>query len=596
MGFLITKQYNKGGEIVLNECISIFEKYADSDVDKLVLDNYIPAEGLYIILEEIEEGFREQKIFEVKQDKKTKEIKNLSPSQMREISELDYYCRLVDMNKAIDRKKIIQSNNYMSFWIKKESLMNGKLTEEIINNYYDILLNPNMKYSKNKDNELYQLIEQEVGPVNQEKLKKIKQWVKDNIFQLPYEITGKDYLKIFFRCNGVSIKQEGKRYILPNIYNKNDYNIKINGEIYGLPNENMGLNSKKPYLESKNRKYKVPVLADTNEIMKRKKFFDYLWGQASKGNYNIYFDSEKNKISPLKPTDVPSDDMVGYYLRIRKDKNEAAILDMDCINAYKPKLKRPFYFDNILDIDTEKLNGHQYGSQYYLIDIFKTINKEIFSNFLLGNLYNEPNEISCNGVLKENILLARNSLINWFFKGYENNVDQIIEKVSFNLIKNSIFNNYMEKVQHQFNFYISMIEYFEGGNGRMAVDMNETRDIIREKINQKGYVKIDTEEEYYYAVGQLIRYFISLNKSSKKMHSLFNPFLTIKKDELLKKRLEGLFIKYNYSIYEASKRFENIYTMVTHYYIPPEGRINHNYLIAGYISKNLIYEKVEGDK
>jgi len=578
---------------VLNDCISIFEKYAGADTDKMVLDNYALDEGFYLILEEDSEGFKEKEYIEVIKDKKTKKL-NISDAKQREISEMDYYCRLVDMNKPVDSKKIIQSNNFLSFWVKKESLTNGKLTDEIIDNYYDILRDPSIKYSKSKqDKELYKIIEEEVGTVNEEKLQRIKKWTKKNIFQLPYEITGKDYLKIFFKCDGVNLRNESKRYILPNLYNKNDYNINIDGKIYGLPNENMGLNSKKPYLENKNRKYTVPTLASTEDNMLRKKFFDYLWGQASKGYYNIYFDSDKNEVIPLGPKDSPKEYLRGYYLRIRKDKNEAAILDMDCINAYQPKLKEPFLFENILNLETDKLEGHRYGRKYNLYDIRDIINEEIFSKFLLGNFYNEPGEISCNNdeILRKNILSARNALFNWFYKGYDSDVADLMKKVSMNLIKNSISKGYMEKVQHQFNTYVSILNYFEGGNGNMKGNMEETRDSIREKINQKEYVKLQNDEEYYYAIGQLIRYLLSLNKSTKKMHSLFNPFLTIKKDEILKEKLTGLFKKYNYTIGMDNKRFNNIYSMVMSYI--PENLNNHEYMIAGYISQNLIYEKKE---
>ncbi|MGN6712659.1 CRISPR-associated protein [Anaerocolumna jejuensis] len=575
---------------MLNECMSIFENYAGGNVDKLILDNYIPANGFYLILEETETGFQKKEQHEIILDKKTREL-NITFAERVYISRLDYHSSLVDMNKPVDSKKIIQSNNYLSFWIKQESLSNGKLNHEIIDGYYEILADPYMKYSKGRNKELYQMVEDEIGPVNQQKLMKVKQWVKENIFQLN-ELSGKDYLKIFFLCDGVSIEQEGKRYLVPNLFNKNDYNIRVDGDIYGLPNENMGLNSKKPYLENKNRKYTVPMLLRTSDSMKRKKFFDYLWGLACKGYYNVYFDS-RGKVVPLEPKAAPREDLTGYFLRIRKDKNEAAILDMDTVNFYQPKLKTPFLFDNILNLDTKKLEGHRYGNNSYLYDICDIVNTEIFSNFLLGNFYNEPSDISCNndGVIKENILLARNRLFNWFFKGCTNDLAELMEKVSVNLIQNTISNGYMEKVQHQFNAYISVLEYLKGGKVKMAYIMEEVRGSIRDKINQRSHVQAESDEEYYYAAGQLIRYFISLNKSKNKIHSLFNPFLTIKKDELLKLRLEDLFKKYNYGIDVTSPRFNNIYTMITHYV--PKGSINHTFLIAGYISNNLIYEKKE---
>ena len=444
---------------MLQDCIDLFEK--STDMDKMVLDTYTPADGTYIILEETKDGFHQKELLEVKQDKKTK-LLNITEEERSRISYIDYNCKLIDMNKPIDSKKIIQSNNFLSFWIKKESLTNGKLSEKIIDDYYEILSNPYNKYTKPKDKELYAVVEKEVGDINQEKLQKIKKWVKNNIFDLPFEVIGKDYLKIFFICDGVDFENEGKRYILPNIFNKNDYNIKVEGNVFGLPNENMGLNSKKPYLENKNRKISVPTLADTKQIMVRKKFFDYLWNLASSGKTNIYFDIETNRIHPFDLKTSPTSDFKGYYLRVRKDKNEAAILDMDMITSYKPELKKPLLIENVIGIDIDKLQGHCYGIITKLYEIRDTVNNELFSNTLIPNFFTEPSDISINDTaLKECIMEARNSLFNWFYKGYENGIDGVMDRISLQLIKNSISNNYSEKVQHQFNIRASFLEYFK---------------------------------------------------------------------------------------------------------------------------------------
>lgn len=125
----------------------------------------------------------------------------------------------------------------------------------------------------------------------------------------------------------------------------------------------------------------------------------------------------------------------------------------------------------------------------------------------------------------------------------------------------------------------------------MADVMKEIRNTLREKINTMEYESISTDEEYYYAVGQMLRFFISLNKSSKKVHSLFNPFLNIKSDKMLKEKMAQLFKKYNYAIEERRFRFNNLYKLIISY--KPETEINQDYMIAGYISNNLLYEKRE---
>lgn len=574
---------------MLQDCIDIFQK--SHDMDKLILDTYVPADGTYLIMEEYGKDFRQKELLEVKQDKKDKEL-NITDEERQRISYMDYYCRLLDMNKSIDPKKVIHSNNFLSFWIKKENVNRDKLTEEIIDNYYDILSNPYKKNKDAKDKELYLAVEKEIGEVNKEKVTKIRNWIKTNIFSLPFELRGKDYLKIFFICDGTDFEKEARRYMLPNIFNKNDYNIKIGENILGLPNENMGMNAKKPYLDNKNRKITVPVLIDTRQIIIRKKFFDYLWNLASKGFTNIYFDLEKNQILPCDYKTSPTSDFTGYFMRIRKDKNEAAILDMDAVTSYKPELKKPLFVENVIGLDEERLLDHRYGRITKLYEIRDLINKELFSKLLIPNFFTEPQNIDINdSTLKECIMVARTPLFNWFYKGYDNGIINIIDNISLKLISNSITNNYTEQAQHQLNIRISLIEYFKGGNKKMADVMKEIRDTLREKINSQEYESINSDEEYYYAVGQIVRFFISLNKSAKKVHSLFNPFLNIKSDKMLKEKLAQLFKKYNYAIEDKWFRFNNLYKLITSY-IPEKG-INQDYMIAGYISNNLLYEKKE---
>ncbi|MCS4483504.1 hypothetical protein JQ038_17155 [Clostridium botulinum] len=62
----------------------------------------------------------------------------------------------------------------------------------------------------------------------------------------------------------------------------------------------MGLNSKKPYLENKSRKTKVPYLTSLEEVLLQKKFFDYLLNQVSIGKTNIYIDNEKYILKVIK--------------------------------------------------------------------------------------------------------------------------------------------------------------------------------------------------------------------------------------------------------------------------------------------------------
>ena len=103
------------------------------------------------------------------------------------------------------------------------------------------------------------------------------------------ELTGKNYLKIFFEDDKELYVREEQRYLMTKIYNKNDYNIEIDGQILGLPNDNLALNSKKPYMEHKTRKKTVPYLLTPQSAAVQRMFFDYLMNEANKGNTNLFF-------------------------------------------------------------------------------------------------------------------------------------------------------------------------------------------------------------------------------------------------------------------------------------------------------------------
>lgn len=310
---------------MLSQALEVFKTVYEKNGDDFILGTYIPADGTYVVVKHGDDGFVIADSVDIKLDKKTRTIDRTKSKYMKFICLADYYSKITDMNKAIlvGSGKVIQGNNYLSFIIKKESLTNGKLTNEIIDKYYDVLENPISKYGKKpKALELYKLAEKKVGEVDKYRLNEIKEWIKENLFSSFNHLTGKDYLKIFFYYSEgsyeIDYKNESERYFIPNIYNNNAYNKTSKGIIYGLPNDNMGLNAKKPYLEHKTRKVSVPYLIDQDEAMYQKRFFDYLMNQASAGKVNIYIGDE---IKSFSNQDYLNDEFKGIFMRIKRKRS-----------------------------------------------------------------------------------------------------------------------------------------------------------------------------------------------------------------------------------------------------------------------------------
>ncbi len=587
---------------MLKECLEVFEKKYEEIGDKLILDSYIPEDGTYLIIGTDKEEFYIKEQIEIKYNKKNRELFCSNEDYLEKIRKYNYLSKLVEMNKPIDGKKTIHTNNYLSFAIKKDKFPKKeneekKLNVSIIEGYYSILKNPYLKYKDGKPKKIYEEIEASLGKPDIQLIDKIEMWIKGNIFTIDIDKSRKDYLKIFFEYPIEDYEREANRYIIPNIYNKNEYNQIINNEVYGLPSNNMGLNAKKPYLENKTRKVVVPYLIDKKEVLLEKKFFDYLMTFAEKGKYNIYIDNKE--IVGLENTKLLDRDFSGIFLRIQKGK-ELEIISQDIITGYKYKFQKPLKFENILNLTENMMKDIEYNDYVSKEKIQALIHEIFFSKCLINNYFTEAKDMSIkDNILKENILVARIPLFNWLYKDIESNARSVISKISLSCIKNSICRGFIPKASNQFNLRIALEDYFYGGSD-MADKVKNIRETLKSKINgyklkkdtdEERYIKLESDDEYFFAVGQFVNYLLSRSKAKSKPQSLINPFLNAKTDKVIKGRLVKLYMKYNYDFEQTNKKVGSLYAMISSYEV--DGKVNQDMIIAGYLHSNLIYEKAE---
>lgn len=599
---------------MLYDCMQVFMEKArktqsesfrqDTDTDmelisKLSIDHYVPKPGTYVLLN-LDNDFALEYKLDISVDKKGGEILGQTDSHYQYIKYLDYNSKLIEMNKPMDSKKVIHSNNLYSFFIKKDNLTGEKLTIDIIDGYYNTLANPEIKYNKPKAKELYRQTENKLGSVNQEILERIREWVKEwakDTSILPIEISGRDYLKIFFvyqdeRKTKEMYEKENERYIIPNIYNNNDYNLKAADVIFGVPSNNMGLNTKKPFLENKTRKITPPLLVNMENAIWQSRFFDYLYGQASVGNVNIYFDFDEKEIYAFPDKSNPPYIESGMYLRIRKGK-EVEILDCDTVLSLNPNMKPTFYYKSILEGKDEVLSGGECDTRSQLAAI---IDEVFFGKMLSHNFFTEPENLSITNSVVENVLLTyRGRLFEWLYRNPQCDIKEVIAEISEKLIKNAIQNGYMNKARQQLNLALSLQDYLNHDT-RMEEMMRMVQKEFKKHMSMhKEEWDFESDEEYYYAVGQLIDYFLSLSKSAKKPLSLANPFLAAKEDTLIKEKLSQMFEKYSYAMDTVvDVRAKNIINHVMLY--TPEKRVQQQYLIAGLTANNAFYMKKENQE
>lgn len=596
---------------MFKECLDVFSEMLKHE-DNLILKSYVPADGSYVIVKK--DGT--VKNADIKIDKKTRDLNCTDDTLLSDICFYDYHSKLISMNKPMDSKKVIHSNNYLAFAVKKDSITT-KLTEAIIDNYYDTLKNPlEKKYKKSKEaSKIYQKFEEEHSVVNIELLEKCRSWIKQHIFSIDklinIDLGKKEYLKIFFEVfeaneednkkNRELFIQEDNRYIFPNIYNSNDYNVEVEGKIQGIPDNNLGMNAKKPFLSIKTRKNPASYLLDGDTALLQKQFFEYLMNFASNGKNNVYVDTVNNKIEAYGDKEERKKFAgieAGYYLRIQKGK-ELEIQVQDNLVNYQDKLLLNFNYQDFFKMNIEKYPEYTKNIGIYTkrTDVGRLINNIFFSKYLLTNYFTDANDISVkDSVLKRIIIMYRNVIFDWIYKGIDNNFEVVEKQFVLELIKNTLINDYNLRAMTQLNLHWSFEDYFANlekrGGEKMADIATKIRMSVKEKVMSKDKaVIVNNNEEYYYAIGQLMAYFISLSKASKKAQSLINPVLNAQNDTVIKTRLLQLYKKYNYNILTKNSRVKNLYAMILGY--KPEGKVNQEMILFGYMDNNVIYTKSE---
>lgn len=592
---------------MFKECLDVFLEMLKHE-DNLILKGYIPADGSYVIVKN--DGT--VKNADIKFDKKTRNLNCTDDTLLNDICFYDYHSKLISMNKPIDIKKVIHSNNYLAFAVKKESIT-SKLTEVIIDNYYDTLKNPlEKKYKKSKEaSKIYQKFEEDHGVVNITLLEKCRSWIKQHIFSIDklvnVDLGKKEYLKIFFEVfeaneednkkNRELFIQEDNRYIFPNIYNSNDYNVEVDGKIQGIPDNNMGMNAKKPFLSIKTRKNPASYLLDGDTALLQKQFFEYLMNFATNGKNNIYVDIINNKIeaySDKEEREKFSGIEAGYYLRIQKGK-ELEIQAQDNLVNYQDKLLLNFNYQDFFKMNIEKYPEYMKDIGIYTkrTDVGKLINNIFFSKYLLTNYFTEANDISVkDSVLKRVIIIYRNVIFDWVYKGIDNDFNKVVNKFSLDLIINSVVQGDLLNAIKQLNLRWSFKDYYrEEGEKTMKELVSDIVKNINEKmIDTTANSEIKTDDEYYYAIGLFTAYLISLSKTSKKTHALANPILDSRSNRMIINKLETMYKKYNYIIEINKLEINNLYAMILAYTISHEDIvINEDMIQYGFLRGNILY-------
>lgn len=573
---------------MIDEALEVFKKIYDKEGEKLVVNKHIPKDGTYILV-----NIKSGKIIEklnIFYDKKSKKIDAELNQYYGYFRAFDYYSNLVDMNKPMDSKKTIHSNQIYSFFIKKDSIRENKLTKSIIEGYKKNLLNPEEKYNSKEAKELYKNIAEKLPKIEKDIVEDIFLWIEDNVNENLLENDNKkDYLKIFFVEEDLDkslevFKNEHKRYIIPNIFNSNDYNKKIGETIYGLSNNNMGLNAKKAFLENKTRRVSTPYLVNTDEILLQYAFYNYLLPEVKQGNYFIYF--LENEIIPrtykegcpngakyLLNASYSKDVDIKNFNVISKNNDEEIIINFKEILHKKKK-------------DTDEI---EYGN-LNREKMMNNINKILFYNSLLGNFLLNDGDLDIKDIeVKKLLMKYRNSFYKWFYLNDEAEVKKNIRKIYLDAVMVTIGNGHFFKASQQLDFGFCLEKYFYGKSELMEEIMNVKEVFLNHTLSEEEWEFLN-DEEYFFAVGQILAYINYMRNSKAKSLNFIKQLTFVKNIDVLKEKIKKIVISYSHIFETKNKKINRTISNVS-LYEPKEIRID--ILLAGFTADIIFFKKRE---
>lgn len=565
---------------MIYDILEVFKKEYEQKGDKLILDNYQLKDGLYVRVNEnggldyFKKSSRKIKIDGKSQTEH--DFKDANGNNQQKIlewfKERDYYSNVIDTSKSYDApKKTIHNNNYLTLFMKIEEFLNVEFAY-IENKLFGKILSFKTFDSKN-EKKIVQNYCHIIKPLRRKKdivkkLRILKQKF-DDIKIVAKEYSPKEYIRIFFDKDIDVYKSESSIYLALKIYNDNKYSIEADSVVYGLSSFNMGLNSKKPYLEHKTKKLTTPIMITSEFALETKIFFDWLGLQKYK-------------------TDL----LANMFLNRYSDNGKPIINDFDYIPHKIEKLKEPITVKNYLHIKDK--------SDFEISELWQlenTVDETFYNKQLKFNYFNDDLKVSqyVSKNLQTLIFETKYAMVNYFKKYDNREFYQVVEKYGTHFVMEHLRQRDEKKyyfaelkAKESLNLKFSLLQH----KGEKVMDIKNMEEKIMKKLETSNYESLNSEE-FFYLCGQVASYLLSKKNQHEKMHDLVEPFLRANNAKKLKKEIEFAFFQYKHAIHFGAKRINNAIALIGAYEGEEKLSFFMDSFLVGYLSNTYIFKSKE---
>jgi len=578
---------------LIDNLLEGFKKVYEQYGDQFISDRHKLDLGLYIKVN-LDQTFETFIVSKSNQD-------DFVDSNYQWFQKRDFISKYLESNKAIATTPIkrIHSNNYMSWFVKRGTLFEEQTSgdtdksmqlSEVIamnNSYFESL-----KSSTLNKKEILSLLPRPFSESNFDFARQSLTEEFERVFKVI--VANKDgftkYVRVFFDFDYLDYERESNRYFYHKLFNSDTYNTTVDGTLYGLSNFNMGMNSKKPYLEHKTMRRNAPYMVSLDEALLTYKYSLYLKTQG----YGVHYQSMSQilieSLSKLPVKSYESQNLI----QLGQDNGNVIIENYDVISAYIDSAK--YRTVNHLNATYKTDNGISVTKSYdpMVIDSIKSIESDLDHYLFLGQLIfnytKEAKEIKPSQYITkiqiEALLQSRVLLYDYFYKGYTENLEIFVTRFAFTLLLEAIKKG---KGVDAFNVYYSMKLYCKEEKPLVSVEHCKVE--LNELLEAREDECFKSVELYSYAAGQLAYFLLSRSQSSKKNHDAIEPFLNRRNVGQLNEELMYWFKRYAYDISMGARKFNKLYAAILSF--DKSAFKLDDYFLAGYLSSNVLYEKKE---
>lgn len=559
---------------MIYDILEVFKKEYEKNGDGLILGSYTLKDGLYVKINKN----NSLEFFESKTVKKEKLFTNLDGIQNSDMKEWfiqrDYCSNVIETAKSYDAPiKSIHNNNYLTLFMKSDKFLDVNI-EHLKSKLFLTVLNFK-NFTNKKDKEIICGYKDRINIFSRKKdVVKKYQIIKNNLEQIKQKVKdldAKNYIKIFFDEDIKVYKQESEIYLSLKVFNKNEYNQKITNSIYGLSNSNMGLNSKKPFLENKTRKNNIPFMIQNEDALILKKFFDWL------------------KIQPYNQDRTL--DKEHFFIQKQSNNDEAEITDFDYIPTKIDDVNRyfkPIYVKNYLELEKDKKLIFDYEIKE-LWQLEDKVDEFFYNKQLKFNYYKDSKDIKVSDFLSKELqsilFITKFSMINYFKKYDNREFLNIIKKYGIQFVINHYMNERELKAKETMNLKLSI----QGETMDIKQELENIKNILLDENEYKNL----TKEEFLFLSGQWAYYLLSLSRADSKNKTLafaeqyFKAKYTSKIQNILNNDLE----KFKHGISLNSKKIRKTIALLKAY--ESDEKLSYkekDRFLVGFMAKNLFYE------